>query len=139
MDGAAWVLVVLAAVLVLVALLVFLVPLARADRDGGSGARPAGNRPPSSSGSLARGFSYLYVSPRSAPRRGGVHERLARAFARIDAVDPHAAPRRIGEALVQAGLADPVPAPPAPAPGASAPPPDVVWRSAPAERPRDVR
>jgi hypothetical protein len=48
-----------------------------------------------------------------------VHERLARAFARIDAVDPHAAPRRIGEAMVQAGLAE-APATPPPARPAAA-------------------
>ena len=134
MGGATWVLVVLAAALVLVALLVFLVPLARGDRDDAGTARPGGTRPTSSSGSLARGFGYLSVSPRSVARRGGVHERLSRAFARVDAVDPHAAPRRIGEALVQAGLADAAP-PPATTP--TAPPPDVVWRSAPAEQPRD--
>jgi len=120
-GSAAWVLVVLAAVLILVALVVFVVPLARGGAVAGTAAR--GNGAPSSSGSLARGFGYLYVSPRSRSRRGGVHERLARAFARIDAVDPHAAPRRIGEALVQAGLAD----------LSSEPPPTST------EEPRDLR
>jgi len=133
-GGATWVLVVLAAALVLVALLVFLVPLARGDRDDAGGAGSANARPTSSSGSLARGFGYLSVSPRSVARRGGVHERFSRAFARVDAVDPHAAPRRIGEALVQAGLADAAP----PVPTSPALPPDMVWRSAPAEQPRDV-
>ena len=106
MEGVAWVFVGAAAVATLVALLVFLVPLAR-----GSNPAPAARRadaPPSSPvGSLARGFSYLHVSPRTSVRRAGVHDRLQRAFGRIDAVDPHEAPRRIGEALLQAGLAEP--------------------------------
>jgi len=131
MGSATWVLVVLAAVLVLVALVVFLAPLARSGVQDRGGFRPAGTRAPSSTGSLARGFGYLCV-PRRPTAGRGVHERLARAFDRIDAVDPHAAPRRIGEALVQARLADPPP------PAAPAVPPDVVWRSAPAEQPRDV-
>jgi hypothetical protein len=103
-GSAAWVLVVLAAVLIVVALVVFVAPLGRS-RDGAArGARTGGA--PSATGSLARGFSYLHVSSRSPARRGGVHERLARAFARIDAVDPHAAPRRIGETLVQGRRTD---------------------------------
>jgi hypothetical protein len=134
-DGAVWVLLVLAAVLVLVALVVFVSPLARsssapaADR---SGTDAPASRPTSPSGSLARGFGYLSLSPRQQTRRGGVHERLARAFARIDAVDPHAAPRRIGEALVQAGLADPARR------AAPEPSPDVGRRAWTEERPRDV-
>jgi hypothetical protein len=112
MTGVAWVFVGAAAVATLVALLVFLVPLGRRGSRSlagpGSGGGPPGSRAGSGSqaGSLARGFSFLHVSPRTAARRAGVHERLARAFARIDAVDPHEAPRRIGEALLQAGLAE---------------------------------
>ena len=127
MAGVAWVFVGAAAVATLVALLVFLVPLGRRGSES-LGARPALDAGPGSpAGSLARGFSYLHVSPRTGARRAGVHDRLARAFARVDAVDPHEAPRRIGEALLQAGLADgsaaaratptssPAPAAPAPA------------------------
>jgi hypothetical protein len=135
-DSAAWVMVVLAAVLVLVALVVFVLPLVRGDTSpapssGAPGAGVRGSGPPNPSGSLARGFGYLYVSPATHARRGGVHERLARAFARVDAVDPHAAPRRIGEALVEAGLVEP-------AAGEGPVPPAQGWRGRPAERPRDV-
>ncbi|GAA1840313.1 hypothetical protein ACFFOM_05990 [Microlunatus capsulatus] len=124
MAGVAWVFVGAAAVATLVALLVFLVPLGRRGSES-LGTRPAVDAGPGSpAGSLARGFSYLHVSPPPGVRRAGVHDRLARAFARVDSVDPHEAPRRIGEALLQAGLADgsaatrttPSPAPAAPAP-----------------------
>lgn len=127
MGGAAWVMVVLASALIVVALVVFVAPLGR----GSGPSVSAGNRAAAggpSSEALARGFSYLHVPSRSSVRRGGVHERLARAFARIDAVDPHAAPRRIGEALVQAGIAEP---------GSASPvlPP----RTTPPAPPRDLR
>ena len=127
MAGAAWIMVVLAAALVVVALVVFVVPLGR--RPAGATQPARGATAPSSSGALARGFSYLHVS--APARRGGVHERLARAFARIDAVDPHAAPRRIGEALVQARLADAPSFPPAPR--------QDPWPTPPAEHPGDAR
>jgi hypothetical protein len=121
--------VVLACVLIVVALVVFVAPMGgRSGAPPGQGAPGAPGGP--SSDALARGFSYLHVSSRSSVRRGGVHERLARAYARIDAVDPHAAPRRIGEALMQAGLADPPAPPPQPLP---------PWRRPPAEQPKDVR
>jgi len=114
-GGVAWVFVGAAAVATLVALLVFLVPLGR---DGGRAlAAPRGAGPTAApghagpAGSLARGFSYLHVSPRTSARRGSVHDRLERAYHRVDAVDPHEAPRRIGEALLQAGLVDAAPGP----------------------------
>jgi hypothetical protein len=119
--------VVLASALIVVALVVFVAPFGR----GSGPATPARPRPAAggpSSEALARGFSYLHVPSRSSVLRGGVHERLARAFARIDAVDPHAAPRRIGEALVQAGMADRPSAPPI-----------VPPRTTPAPPPRDRR
>ncbi|SDT17397.1 hypothetical protein SAMN04488543_3210 [Friedmanniella luteola] len=119
MAGVAWVFVGAAAVALLVALLVFLVPLGRRGGPSRGAPGPGSTAPVGPADSLARGFSYLHVSPRTAVRRAGVHERLARAFVRIDAVDPHEAPRRIGEALLQAGLADtPAPAPAVPAPAA---------------------
>lgn len=113
---------VLAAVVIVLALLFYVVTLVWAGRNragSASGAaavaKPeaggAAARDRDSSGSLARGFSYLHVSPRSSTRRPGVQQRLERAYRRIDAVDPHAAPRRIGEALLQAGLAEPLPPP----------------------------
>ena len=130
MGSATWVLVVLAAVLIVVALVVFVSPLGRGGAAAGrTGAGTSGA--PSATGSLARGFSYLHVSSRAPIRRGGVHQRLARAFARIDAVDPHAAPRRIGEALAQARLSDPPATRPAPSPG--------PWTTGTTERTGDVR
>ena len=127
MGGAAWVMVVLASVLIVVALVVFVAPLGRgAGASATAGTRAAPGGP--SSEALARGFGYLHVSSRSSVRRGGVHERLARAFERIDAVDPHATPRRIGEALAQGGLADP-----------PSPPPPPPKRTTAAEPPRDLR
>jgi len=128
MGGAAWIMVVLAAALIVVALVVFVAPLGR-NRSTAGTPQVRGAAAPSSSGALARGFGYLHVS--APARRGGVHERLARAFARIDAVDPHAAPRRIGEALVQGRLADAPSFPPAAR--------QDPWPSMPAEHPGDVR
>jgi hypothetical protein len=65
----------------------------------------------SPAGSLLKGFSYLYA-PLSYPRvHYSVGGRLEHAIARIDAVDPSAAPQRIGLALQQmvelAGPAEP--------------------------------
>jgi hypothetical protein len=129
-------LVVFAAVLVLVALVVFVLPLTRsgsasaAPRPAGPGAPAA--RPSSPTGPIVRGFGYLYMSPRPEARRGGVHARLARAFARVDSVDPHAATRRIGEALLDVGAAEPAARP------APQPPPDLGWGNPTVEQPKDV-
>jgi hypothetical protein len=55
----------------------------------------------SAMGSLLTGFSYLYA-PLSYPRvHYSVAGRLEHAIARIDAVDPSAAPDRVGQALQQ--------------------------------------
>jgi len=52
-------------------------------------------------GSLLKGFSYLYA-PLSNPHvRRNVAGRLRDAIARIDAIDPSAAPERVGQALQQ--------------------------------------
>ena len=120
MEGVAWVFVGAAAVATLVALLVFLVPLGRSSSQASGPRRPDASSS-SPVGSLARGFSYLHVSPRTSVRRAGVHDRMQRAFARIDAVDPHEAPRRIGEALLQAGLAEAGTRPPSTNPPAARP------------------
>jgi hypothetical protein len=116
-DGVSTVVAVLAAVVIVLALIFYVVTLVWAGRNrlGSAGAAPDPGRPRSpdtSSGSLARGFSYLHVSPRSSARRAGVQQRVERAFVRIDAVDPYVAPRRIGEALLQAGLTEPSPSTP---------------------------
>jgi hypothetical protein len=61
--------------------------------------------PASPVSSLLKGFSYLYA-PLGFPHvRRSVGGRLERAIARIDVVDPSAAPDRLGQALQQmAGL-----------------------------------
>ena len=64
--------------------------------------RPEGSPP----GSLLKGVGYLFGSRRSFRRSHGVTGRFQRAVGRIDKVDPFAAPRRIGLAMVQAGLVD---------------------------------
>ncbi len=122
MAGVAWVFVGAAAVATLVALLVFLVPLGRRSSDSLGAPRPGAPGGRSQAGPMARGFSFLHVSPQNAVRRAGVQDRFARACARIDAVDPHEAPRRIGEALLQAGLA-----------GSAAEPPPSLTRLPPAQ------
>ena len=128
---AAWIFVVIAAVVVLVALMVYALP-PRGRRPGESVESQPGTTP-TSSGSLTRGFGYLQVAAGPTGRRGGVHSRLSRAIQRIDAVDPHANTRRIGEALMQAGFSDISPAAP-PTPRAQ---PAVLWVDPPAEQPRD--
>ena len=130
MGSAVWVLVVLAVTLIVIALLVFVVPLGR-DRSATGRPRRSGSAagPPSTTGALAHGLRYPPVSSPTRARRGGVHERLARAYARIDAVDPHATSRRVGEALVQA-LGEPT-SPPAPR--------RPTWPSEAADPPGEVR
>jgi hypothetical protein len=55
----------------------------------------------SPTGSLLKGFSYLYA-PLTYPRvHYSVTGRLDRAIARIDAVDPSVVPERVGHALQQ--------------------------------------
>ena len=55
----------------------------------------------SPTGSLLKGFSYLYA-PLSYPRvHYSVAGRLDRAIARVDAVDPSVVPERVGQALQQ--------------------------------------
>ncbi|WP_375432217.1 hypothetical protein [uncultured Friedmanniella sp.] len=121
MDGVSTVVAALAAAVVVVALVFYVVTLVWAGRNrqgsagprtqsAGAGSAAAGgtvpNRP---SWSLVGGFSYLHVSPRSSAHRAGVQQRLERVIRRVDAVDPYAESRRIGEALLQAGLTTPPP------------------------------
>lgn len=132
-----WLFVVLAAAVLLVALMVFFVPVIRSGLDRLSSARTSPARSSSAQTSsaqtssaqtpsngpdptpaarpnpLVRGFGYLCVTPRFTRYRHSLEDRLQQAFRRIDAVDPDVAPRRIGLAMLQAGLVDPPPAPPA--------------------------
>ena len=52
-------------------------------------------------GALLKGFSYLYASLNYPHVRHNVAGRLGDAVSRIDAVDPSAAPERVGQALQQ--------------------------------------
>jgi hypothetical protein len=63
-------------------------------------------------GHLIVGFGYLYPRIDFARSRGSVQRRMRRAIQRVDAVDPYAGARRIGSALLQAGLIDDGTAPP---------------------------
>ena len=71
-------------------------------------AAPSSSRSPSSTPSsaahAARGMGYLFGVLNTPRRQRSVEDNLQRAFARIDAVDPHSAERRIGMALADLGL-----------------------------------
>jgi hypothetical protein len=79
---------------------------------GGAGSGQPRSRPrtrvfaDSPAGHLIVGFSYLYPRIDFARGRGSVQRRMRRAIQRIDAVDPYVGARRIGSALLQAGLVD---------------------------------
>jgi hypothetical protein len=94
------------ALVILTLLLVFIIPSGRRRRLPGSNPRrlkmprfkiPSG----SPAGSLVKGFSYLYAPLRYQRIHHSVGGRLEYAIARIDAVDPSAAPQRVGQALQQ--------------------------------------
>jgi hypothetical protein len=57
-------------------------------------------------GHLIMGVTYLFPPIDFSRSRGSVQRRMERAFQRVDVVDPYAAPRRIGSALLQAGFVD---------------------------------
>ena len=79
---------------------------------GGAGSGRPRSRPrtrvfaDSPAGHLIVGFSYLYPRIDFARSRGSVQRRMRRAIQRVDAVDPYSGARRIGSALLQAGLID---------------------------------
>jgi hypothetical protein len=94
------------ALVILTLLLVFIIPSGSRRRLPGSTPRrlrmprfkiPSG----SPAGSLLKGFSYLYAPLRYQRVHYSVGGRLESAIARIDAVDPSAAPQRVGQALQQ--------------------------------------
>jgi hypothetical protein len=94
------------ALVILTLLLVFIIPSGRRRRLPGSDPRrlrmprfkiPSG----SPAGSLLKGFSYLYAPLRYQRVHYSVGGRLESAIARIDAVDPSAAPQRVGQAVQQ--------------------------------------
>ena len=59
-----------------------------------------------------RGFGYMYGPSQFSRRMDTVGGRFDRALERIATVDPYAAPRRIGLALMATGLVEPEPEPP---------------------------
>jgi hypothetical protein len=103
----AWLLIGIGCALVIITLLaVFIIPSGRR-RQPSSVTRQRLSMPrftiPSGSptGSLLKGFSYLYA-PLSYPHlHHSVAGRLDRAIGRIDAVDPSVVPERVGQALQQ--------------------------------------
>jgi hypothetical protein len=103
----AWLLIGIASALVILTLLlVFITPSGRRCRLPGFTPRHStmpGSKIPSGSpaGSLIKGFSYLYAPLRYQRIHHSVGGRLGYAIARIDAVDPSAAPQRVGQALQQ--------------------------------------
>lgn len=79
--------------------------------------RPAPERHPtpgrsSPAGPLLRGFGYLAAPLGASRRQLGVAHRLTRAFDRISLVDPYAASRRVGMAMMQGRPVDPPAWPP---------------------------
>ena len=107
MRTGAWLLIGIASALVILTLLlVFIIPSGRRRRLPGFTPRHStmpGSKIPSGSpaGSLLKGFSYLYAPLRYQRIHHSVGGRLGYAIARIDAVDPSAAPQRVGQALQQ--------------------------------------
>lgn len=107
MRTGAWLLIGIgSALVILTLLLVFIIPSGRRRRLPGSTPRRLtmpGSKIPSGSpaGSLIKGFSYLYAPLRYQRIHHSVGGRLEYAIARIDAVDPSAAPQRVGQALQQ--------------------------------------
>jgi hypothetical protein len=94
------------ALVILTLLLVFIIPSGRRRRLPGS--TPGRLRMPrfkipsgSPAGSLLKGFSYLCAPLRYQRVHYSVGGRLESAIARIDTVDPSAAPQRVGQALQQ--------------------------------------
>jgi len=102
----------------------------RPNRPARDGPAPDANAPsnrPSPAGPLIRGYGYVGASLTRLRRREGVSNRLARAFERIDQVDPYAAARRVGMAMLHAGLVSPPTWPPRDGP-AEQPPTDPFGR-----------
>ncbi len=110
MGNGAWVVVgVGIAVVVVVNLLVWVRPSFRPDPDEAplsprKGPASLGFLADSPARSLAVGFSHLF-GPWGLPRRRHqLPDRMGRAMLRVDAVDPYEERRRVGMALVRAGL-----------------------------------
>jgi hypothetical protein len=103
----AWLLIGIGCALVIITVLaVFVLPSGRRRQPSSISPRRLTMPPlkiPSGSptGSLLKGFSYLYAPLSYARVHHSVAGRLERAIARIDAVDPSVVPERVGQALQQ--------------------------------------
>ena len=106
MATGAWLLIGIGCALVIITVLaVFVIPSGRRRQPSITPRRltmprftiPSG----SPTGSLLKGFSYLYAPLRYPRVHYSVAGRLDRAIARIDAVDPSVVPERVGQALQQ--------------------------------------
>ncbi len=115
MTGGPWLVVGIGIIVVVLASVMLMFAPALADLRGRSRGRsrtaepppPGVRRPNSYAGSLIKGFGYMFASRRRPRRRtDSVGLRFDRAMTRIDTVDPYDAQRRIGEAMVVAGLVD---------------------------------
>jgi hypothetical protein len=118
MTGGPWLVVGIGIIVVVLAGLMLMFAPALADLRGRGRGRsfeppPASRLPTSYAGSLLKGYGYMFGS-RHRPRRraDSVGLRFERAIGRIDSVDPYDAQRRIGEAIVVAGLVDEADLPP---------------------------
>ena len=115
MTGGPWLVVGIGIIVVVLASVMLMFAPALADLRGrGRGRSPTAEPPPPGvrrpntyAGSLIKGFGYMFASRRRPRRRmDSVGLRFDRAMTRIDTVDPYDAQRRIGEAMVVAGLVD---------------------------------
>lgn len=111
MNSAWLILVVGISVVVLVNLLLLLTPTTRGASSSRSSFVRRSRRAPSDDSaarSLVKGFAYLYGPASYSRQQRSVGTRMERVFGRIDTVDPYVAPRRIGNAMLTAGLAETV-------------------------------
>jgi hypothetical protein len=114
MTGGPWLVVGIGIIVVVLAsvMLMFAPALGNLRGRGRSGTRsaeppPSARLPTSYAGSLMKGFGYMFGSRRRPRRRmDSVGRRFDRAMVRIDTVDPYDAQRRIGEAIMVAGLVE---------------------------------
>ena len=112
MTGGPWLVVGIGIIVVVLASVMLMFAPALADLRGRGRGRssespPTARRPSSYAGSLLKGAGYMFGSRRRPRRRSdSVGLRLERAVGRIDSVDPYDTQRRIGEAIVIAGLVD---------------------------------
>ena len=109
MNGNGWLAgVVGVAGLVLIAMVTVVLRAVNQSRRARPGYGPtAESEPPTAVAYAARGLGHMFGAVNAPRRPRSVESNLQRAFARIDAIDPYAGPRRIGMALTDKGLLSP--------------------------------